>query len=228
LARYSQAETGLQQVRVKFSTDSATLNKQIAQTNTALQALDTQIRWRELRSPLTAPAQVFAVHQRQGELAGGQANQPVLTLLDPNQLQAHLYIAEADLGRIRLDPPPSVTLRATSYPDQVLRGRIIKSLPQPVIQDNVVYYLAVVEVAAEHRSLLRMDMSVTAHIKAGVKENALWLPLAAIRSRADGWYVLQRGPAGVVEATVRIGWQDKGRVEILEGLAEGDEVVSGP
>ena len=36
------------------------------------------------------------------------------------------------------------------------------------------------------------------------------------------------GPAGVVETSIRIGWQDQGRVEILEGLAEGDEVVSGP
>jgi HlyD family secretion protein len=121
-----------------------------------------------------------------------------------------------------------VTLRATAHPEQILRGKIVKSLPQPVIQDNVVYYLAVVEIAAEQRSLLRLDMSVTAHIKAGVKENALWLPLAAIRSRADGWYVLQRGPSGVVETPIRIGWQDQGRVEILEGLVEGDEVVNGP
>ena len=222
-AKHSQAETALAQVRARFSTDTATLKKQIQQTDAALQAIETQTRWRELRSPLTAPAQVFAVHQRQGELAGGQANQPVLTLLDPNQLQAHLYVAEADFGRVQLEQ--AVTLRATSFPDKVLRGRIIRLLPQPVIQDNVVYYLAVVEVAAEQRSLLRVDMSVTAHIQAGVKDDALWLQLSALRSRPDGWYVVKRGANGPVDMPVRIGWQDQGRVEIREGLAEGDEVV---
>jgi len=196
------------------------------QSTTALQGIEVQIRWRELRSPLTVPAQVFAVHQRQGELASGQPNLPVLTLLDPSQLQAQLYIAEADFGRIQLEQP--VTLRATSYPDRVLRGRILRLLPQPVLQDNVVYYLAVVEVDPEQRALLRVDMSVTAYIQAGVKENVLWLPLAAIRSRPDGWYVLRRGPAGPVDTPVGIGWQDQGRVEIREGLAEGDEVLLQP
>jgi HlyD family secretion protein len=221
-AKHNQAKIALRQVSAKFSTDSATLKMQVQQTKTALQALKVQIGWRELRSPLKVPALVFAVHQRQGEVAGGQANLPVLTLLDPNQLQAHLYVAEADFGRIQVDQP--VTMRAFSYPDRVLRGRIIRLLPQPVIQDSVVYYLAVVEVEADQRSLLRVEMSVTAHIRAGVKEDVLWLPLAAIRSRPDGWYVLRRGSAGPVEIPVRIGWQDQGRVEIREGLAEGDEV----
>jgi HlyD family secretion protein/macrolide-specific efflux system membrane fusion protein len=225
-AKYTQAETGLQQVRTRFRTDRAVLENQIHQTKTALQAIAVQTRWRELRSPLAVPAQVFAVHQRQGEVAGGQPHLPVLTLLDPSQLQAHLYIAEADFGRIHLEQP--VSLRATSYPNRILRGRIVRLLPQPVIQDNVVYYLAVVEVAPEERSLLRVDMSVTAHIQAGVKQNALWLPLRAIRSGRDGWYVLRRGSTGPTEVLVRIGWQDQGRVEIREGLTEGDEVLVQP
>jgi len=225
-AKYEQAEVALQQVRSKFRTDSDTLKKQIKQTNAALRSLDVQMSWCTLRSPLAVPAQVFAVHQRQGELTLGQPQAPVLTLLDTSQLQAHLYVAEADFGRVRLDQP--VTLRATSYPDQVLRGKIIRILPQPIMQDNVIYYLAVVEVAADQRSLLRVDMSVTAHIKAGVKDNALWLPLAALHSRPDGWYVMQPSPVGPVETAVQIGWQDQGRVEIREGLAEGDDVLLQP
>lgn len=225
-AKYTQAETALEQVRARFSTDRATLTTQLLQTKTALQAIAVQVQWRELRSPLPAPAQVFALHQHEGELAGAQPQQPVLTLLDPRQLQAHLYVAEADFGRVQREQV--VTLRSTAYPDRILRGRIVRLLPQPVLQENVVYYLAVVEVAEEQRPLLRVDMSVTAHIQAGVKQDALWLPLAAIRARPDGWYVLRRGAAGPVETIVRIGWQDQGRVEIVEGLEEGDEVVVQP
>ena len=224
--KYDQANVGLQQVRARVRSDLATQQRQIEQINTLLQGIEVQIRWCTLRSPLTVSAQVFAVHQRQGELTSGQPHDPVLTLLDTSQLQAHLYIAEADFGRIKMEQP--VSLRATSYPDRVLQGRIIRVLPQPVLQDNVVYYLAVVEVAEEQRSLLRVDMSVTAHIKAGVKTDALWLPLAAVRSRPDGWYVFRPGASGPVETPVVIGWQDQGRVEILNGLGEGDEVVLQP
>jgi HlyD family secretion protein/macrolide-specific efflux system membrane fusion protein len=225
-ARCTQAEISLEHVRARFRTEGATLDKQIRQSTTALEGIDAQRRWRELRSPLAVPAQVFAVHQRQGELAGGQPQLPVVTLLDPTQLQAHLYIAEADFGRIQVEQP--VSLRAAAYPERVLAGRIIRLLPQPVLQENVVYYLAVVEVGTDQRALLRVDMSVTAHVKAGVKEDVLWLPLAAIRSRPDGWYVLRRGAGGPAEAPVRLGWQEQGRVEVCEGLAEGDEVVVQP
>jgi HlyD family secretion protein/macrolide-specific efflux system membrane fusion protein len=172
--------------------------------------------------------QVFAVHQRQGELTSGQPNAPVLTLLDPNRLQVHLYIDETDLGRLKAERSPPVTLRAEAFPDQILKGRIVQVLPQPILQENVVYYVAVVEVAAAQRGLLRMEMTVLGHIEVGVNESTLWLPLSAVRSRPEGWYVLRPGAYGPVETPVRVGWKDQGKVEILTGLAEGDEVLLEP
>jgi HlyD family secretion protein len=86
----------------------------------------------------------------------------------------------------------------------------------------------VVDVAEAHRSLLRSEMTALAHIRAAENENALMLPLDAVRSGADGHYVRRKTPEGVVETPVRIGWKDEGRVEIREGLTEGDEVVLEP
>jgi HlyD family secretion protein/macrolide-specific efflux system membrane fusion protein len=225
-AKLAQAETSLDQVKARYRTDIAVLEAQIQQAKATIETVAVQIRWSTLRSPLPGPAQVFAVHQRKGELTSGQPNVPVMTLLDPSQLQVHLYVDETDFGRIRVGQP--ATFRLESHPDQGLGGRIVRVLPQPILQENVVYYLAVVEVPADQRSLLRPEMTVLAHVQAGVNENALWLPLAAVRSRPDGWYVLRSGPQGPVEVPVRIGWKDQGRVEIREGLAEGDEVLLDP
>src|SRR5439155_13365095 len=138
-----QGEASLQQIRLKYRTDIATLAAQIQQAQATVQTVEVQIRWSKLNSPLTTPAQVFAVHQRQGELTSGQPTVPVLTLLDPDQLQVHLFVDEADFGRIRLGQ--EVALRLESYPDMVARGRVLRVLPQPMLQENVVYYLAVVE-----------------------------------------------------------------------------------
>jgi hypothetical protein len=65
-------------------------------------------------------------------------------------------------------------------------------------------------------------------VQVEARESVLWLPLAAVRSRADGWYVRRPTAGGPVETSVRIGWKDQGRVEIREGLSEGDEVLLEP
>ena len=97
--------------------------------------------------------------------------------------------------------------------------------PKLILQENVVYYLAVVEVDEAKRSLLRSEMTTLAHIQVGNKEPTLWLPLTAVKSKADGWYVRLMTGGGPVERTVQIGGRSEGRVEIRAGLVEGDEVL---
>jgi multidrug resistance efflux pump len=225
-ARAERAAVNVEQVRASFRTQISTLGAQLAEVKAALQTIDIQLRWSTLRSPLTTPAQVYAVHQRQGEVTTGQPNAPVMTLLDLNQLQVHLFVDEGDFGSINVGQP--TTLRVESYRDQILKGEIVRVLPQPILQENVVYYLAVVDVAADQRTLLRPEMTCLAFVQAGVKDGALWLPVAAVRSRANGWYVLRPGSDGPDETPVQIGWRDQERVEIRHGLKEGDEVLLEP
>jgi HlyD family secretion protein/macrolide-specific efflux system membrane fusion protein len=225
-ARAERAAVNLEEVRARMRTEISTLGAQLAQAKAALQSIQVQLRWSTLRSPLTMPAQVYAVHQRQGEVTNGQPNAPVLTLLDLSQLQVHLFVDEADFGGIKAGQP--ATLRVESYRDQILKGTIVRVLPQPILQENVVYYLAVVDVAADQRTLLRPEMTVLGYVQAGVREDVLWLPIPAVRSRADGWYVLRSSSKGFVETPVQIGLRDQERVEIREGLTEGDEVLLEP
>ena len=220
-AKLDRAKTALQQVEAKFRTDISTLEAQVEQSKAVIANTDVQIEWSTLRSPING--QVFAVHQQKGELTSNQPNSPVLTLLDANALQLHLYVDESDFGRIAVGQ--SVSFRIDSYPGQTFEGEIVRLLPQPILQENVVYYLAVVEVAEQQRSLLRSEMTALAHVQAGINEKALWLPLAAVRSRPDGWYVVR---ADRTETPVKIGWKEEGRVEIREGLREGDEVLLEP
>jgi RND family efflux transporter MFP subunit len=220
-AKVDHSKTALEQVRAKFRTDISTLEAQLEQSKAAIANIDVQIEWSTLRSPING--QVFAVHQQQGELTSNVPGAPVLTLLDTNALQLHLYVDEADFGRIKVGQ--AVHFRIDAYPDQTFSGKIVRLLPQPILQENVVYYLAVVEVDEQQRPLLRSEMTALAHVQAGVNEQALWLPVAAVRSRPDGWYVVRPDHT---ETPVQIGWKEEGRVEIREGLREGDEVLIKP
>ena len=224
LAKLASSEAALQQVRAKFRTEARCVESQIAQSEAAIENVGVQIAWSTLRSPIDG--EVFAVNQRQGELTSNNPAAPVLTLLDHGQLQLHLYVDEVDSGRIKSGQ--AVTFHVDAHPGETLKGTIVRLLPQPILQENVVYYLAVVDVDAGQRSLLRAEMTALAHVRAAENENALLLPLDAVRSGAEGHSVRRKTPAGTVDTPVRIGWKDEGRVEIREGLTEGDEVVLEP
>jgi HlyD family secretion protein len=223
-AKLTSSDAALQQVHGKFRTEIRFVEAQIAQSEAAIENVQVQIEWSTLRSPIDG--EVFAVNQRQGELTSNNPAASVLTLLDHGQLQLHLYIDEVDSGRIKAGQ--AVSFHVDAYPGEILKGTIVRLLPQPILQENVVYYPAVVEVAAEQRSLLRSEMTALAHVSAAENENALWLPLDAVRPDAGGYSVLRKTPGGPVETPVRIGWKGDGRVEIREGLSEGDEVMVEP
>jgi len=223
-ARLANAEAGLSQVRARFQTDIATLEAQLVQANAAIRNVEVQIQWSTLRAPFDGV--VFAVHQRPGELTSNQPAAPVLTLLNSNELQVHLYVDEADFGRVHIGQ--DVTLQVEAHAGERLTGRVVRLLPQPVLQENVVYYLALVDVGdAHHRGLLRPEMTTLAFIDVGTNEPVLWVPAAALRSRPDGWYVRRVTASGPVETTVQIGARSDGRVEIRSGLIEGTEVLLG-
>jgi len=224
-AKHRHADVSLENIRARYQTDMATAEAKLAAARASINGIEVQMDWSVLRSPIVG--QVFAVHQRQGELTSNQPQSPVVTLLDPDALQLHLYVDEADFGRIELSQ--KVTFRLDAYPDKMLAGKIARILPQPILQENVVYYLAVVEAQAEQRSLPRPEMTALAYVEIGAREGVLRLPLSAVKSRSDGWYVMRAGSGGTaVETPVQVGWKDEAGVEIRDGLQEGDVVLLAP
>jgi HlyD family secretion protein/macrolide-specific efflux system membrane fusion protein len=223
-AQHRTADTRLQNTKAKYRTDIATAEAKLALARAALENIEVQIRWSVLRSPIDG--QVFAVHQRQGELTSSQPQSPVATLLDPRGLQLHLYVDESDSGRV--EPGRKVSFRLDAHADKTLTGTIARILPQPILQENVVYYLAVVEVNPEQRSLLRPEMTALGYIELGAREGVLRVPITAVKSRSDGWYATRIESGGAVETRVEVGWKDETGVEILAGLEEGDEILLNP
>ena len=198
-ARLANAEASLSQVKARFQTDIATLEAQLRQANAAIRNVDVQIQWSTLRAPFDGV--VFAVHQRPGELSSNQPAAPVLTLLNSDELQVHLYVDEADFGSVRVGQ--EVMLQLEAHAGERVTGRVVRLLPQPVLQENVVYYLALVDVGDTHqRSLLRSEMTTLAFVQVGSNEPVLWVPAAALRfetgrlvraTRDSVWFRRDRG-----------------------------------
>ncbi|MDA1049364.1 MAG: efflux RND transporter periplasmic adaptor subunit [Planctomycetota bacterium] len=223
-AQLAESKAALQQVKEKFRTDILVLESQLANSQAVIRNSEVQIRWSTLIAPIDG--QILMVNQHQGELTSNNPANPVLTMLDLAQLQLHLYVDESDFGRVQV--AQRVTFRVDSYPGEIIAGNIVRLLPQPILQENVVYYLAVVEIDAAQRSLLRPEMTALAYVQTAARENALTLPLTAVKSRSDGWFVMVPAEGGPVEKSVKIGPKSEGRAEIVDGLKAGDEVLEEP
>ena len=220
-ARLAHAAANLNQVKARFRTEITTLSAQLNQANAAIRNAEIQIEWGAIRAPFDGV--VYAVHQRPGELSSNQPGSPVLTLLKSNELQVHLYVDEADFSKVQSGQ--EATLQIEAHAGERVTGTVARLLPQPFLQENVVYYLALVDVNNAQRSLLRAEMTTLAFVQVGSNDPVLWVPSAALRSQPDGWYVRRRTPAGPVETAVQIGTRSEGRVEIRGGVAEGTEVL---
>jgi HlyD family secretion protein len=220
-AKLANAEASLNQVKARFKTDIATLSAQLNQANAAIRNAEIQIEWGAIRAPFDGI--VYTVHQRPGELSSNQPGSPVLTLLKSNELQVHLYVDEADFSKVQSGQ--EATLQIEAHAGERVTGKVVRLLPQPILQENVVYYLALVDVNDAHRGLLRAEMTTLAFVRVGSNDPVLWVPSAALRSQPDGWYVRRLTTEGPVETAVQIGTRSEGRVEIRGGVTEGTEVL---
>lgn len=145
----------------------------------------------------------------------------VLTLADPSSLVADLEVSELILPHVSLGDPVSVRIDALG--ERSLQGRVLRIHPEL----NAATRLGRVEVeltpapdAARAGQFARVSFDVRAL-------DRQMIPFSALRRDTVGEYVFRlREDAHVERVPVRGGRRLAERVEILEGLADGDRVVT--
>jgi len=97
---------------------------------------------------------------------------------DLTKMQIEVSVDEADISRIKMDQ--NATFTVDSYPEQSFKGKVVQIRSAPIIAQNVVTYVTVVNV---DNSDLKLKPGMTANVSIEVarKEEALKLPPAALR-----------------------------------------------
>ncbi len=130
-------------------------------------------------------------------------------------------VDERNLDRLALGQPALVS--ADAFPERREPGEV--SFISPAVDPQT----GTVEVRVrvpEPPAYLRQDMTVSIDVEVGRREDALSLPLDALRNpRAGAAEVLAVREGRVERVTVRTGLRGLGRVEVLEGLSAGDFVL---
>ncbi|MFT3775223.1 MAG: efflux RND transporter periplasmic adaptor subunit [Minicystis sp.] len=184
----------------------------------AVQSLASRVSDTEVRAPLDGV--VLAKSVEIGEVVA--INQTLFKVGDTKNLILEVSVDEADVARVHdgangtTASPAAVSLYA--FPKEVFRGKVFEVLPDANRDRKA--FLVKVRLDKPPASL-RSGMSAEVNIIAREEESVL---LAPSESEADGNVWLVKG-GRAHKQQVTVGIRDLLRVQILSGLAEGDEVV---
>jgi macrolide-specific efflux system membrane fusion protein len=180
--------------------------------------------WEEVYkpTPLIAPIKgeviVRAVEPGQTVTSGDA----IIVLSDRLIVQAQ--VDETDIGKVRLKQAAVISLDA--YPETKVKATVDHIAYESTIVNNVTIYK--VDILPEKvPPIFRSGMSATINIVEQSKENALLVPLEAVKQDEEGSFVLINSASGEkpVKRRVQLGISDDKNVEVVSGLETQDKVV---
>lgn len=186
---------------------------------------------------------VVAIVTEQGQTVNAALSTPtIVKLAQLDRMTIKARISEADMPRVRAGMPASVsllgnpdhriaaTVRALEPGDTTLADAATAAAsPAGPGATQAIYYNGILDVP-NRDGALRINMTAQTSIVVASAKSALSIPadaLGAIDAQGQRHTVRVIGPDGrIQERLVRIGLNNRVRVQVLEGLAVGERVVT--
>ncbi len=139
-----------------------------------------------------------------------------------DKVRVRVYVDEPELGRVAAGMPVTITWDA--LPNRSWKGSV-ERMPDQIAALGTRQVAEVVCVIENPGGELLPGANVNAEIRSRVAENALSIPREALRRQSNVPGVLLLQGDKVVWRKVTLGVSAVTRVQVLEGLAEGDSVA---
>lgn len=200
---------------------SAVAQRDLARATLA-QAEATVRRTREIQRDTTlyAPVSGFVV-QRNYDAGAIPGDLPVVVIADIRELKLEAGVSELEAGRLAAGMPVSVAVQAR--PGESFRGQLGAIVPE--VDERNRHFRIEVRVANPDASLLA-GMYATARIVLSSADRTLTLPREAVATREGRRVALKVTGDTVSAVSVVEGLSDGRRVQIVSGLAAGDQVIA--
>ena len=174
---------------------------------------------------LGIPGVVASVSTQVGETVAASFSSPTfVTIIDLERLEVWAYVDETDIGRIEVGQ--RVTFTVDTYSASEFEGRVSTIYPKAEVRDNVVNYIAIIEIVDDLGKTLRPEMTATLRIALEGGRDAFCVPNRALRTDAEGSYVLVRDAQGEpVRRSVTLGFRGREFTEVLDGLTPDEQIL---
>ncbi|ENO88781.1 efflux RND transporter periplasmic adaptor subunit [Thauera linaloolentis] len=217
------------------------LKARIDGARSTLQGNEALLGYTRLYAPMAGT--VVTLDAREGQTLNATYQTPkVLRIADLSAMTVRTEVSEADVGKLRPGMPAWFsTLGLVDGAGRPRRwaGTLAQVLPAPAGRaegedapanaSRVVSYTALFDVDNADGALLP-QMSARVFFVAAAADDVLAVPLGlleAVEGAPERFTVRVRTAGGVQTRTVRLGVRDRLHGEVLEGLAEGELLVTG-
>ena len=150
----------------------------------------------------------------------------VMTLGDIDRVFVRGKVDEADIGRVRLGQ--QARIRVETFKDKAFNGRVTQISPMGVEKDNVTNFEVRVSIDNPGKEL-KANMTANAEIVLEEHADALIVPEAAVtydaQKNAFVDVVAPGTKTGRKKTPVKIGVSNGTKIQILDGLKQGDKVI---
>ncbi len=200
----------------------------VARDQATLESLEVQLRYATVTAPIAG--KILHVDAKVGSAVAGvttvTGGTRVLTMAEADALHVKGLVDENDVARVAIGQPARV--RTEAHGARTFPGTVRDISPLGDRRENVTYFEVEVALAPEAVAELRPRMSADADIVTEVVDDALVVPETALAYEGSDVYVervLGGDPPKTERRRVTIGIVDGGRVQVLDGVAAGEEVA---
>ncbi len=226
----SEAQLTLKKTPARFE-DIATVKAQLDSAKASLQSAQNAYANNIISAPFSGVVAGMTVHK--GDQVSSAA--AILTLVTKQKI-AQIPFNEVDASHIAIGQKATLTFDALS--DLSISGKVIEIDPLGTVSQGVVTYNVKIGFDTQD-DRIKPNMSVSASIVTGLKQDVLTVPNESIKTRngvskisvAEG-VTVATGSDGVlltqppVEIEVQLGLSNNRVTEIVSGISEGQAVVT--
>lgn len=245
LAKNEAAEKAVE-LQLEASRKNLARTQRLFNTGNASDQLlqDAQFEWQRLEAELSArqadteiarlnaentvirsPFDALVISSSAGVGQWVEAGTQLFELAASNGVVIEAFVNEADLARISIDQ--TVLLASNAWPEQTWQSQVAWIAPTISDNDNAPPDSFAVRIPLGDKApplLLGQDIDVT--LELAKREATLNLAIEAIVEEQGETFVWLENNDGVVKQKVDVGLSTVERIEILQGLNEGDSVVA--
>ncbi len=221
-AQLAQAQANLANVTTGATQDDVDIAQaQVDLAVVAVEQAEKDLADAILRAPYDGT--VLAVNVSLGDWASD--TQVVAVVADMSSLQIESPLSELDVARV--EQGQQAMVEVTAFTDMRLPAHVDRVAPAASISQGVANYPATI-VLDKTDPKVRSGMSANVTIIADRRQGVLLLPNRAVRTRGADRVVATLKSGQIEWLPIQIGASNDMQTEVLEGLAEGQEVVANP
>ena len=176
------------------------------------------------RTYITAPYSgiITELFVEEGELLS--IGTPVLEMADESTMEVDAVIDEVDVGKLRIGQDVKLTFDA--FKEKQSLGKILEISPYITTTKEQNRTVNIKVGITTGQDGILVGMSTDVEVITGRAKDVLYLPTNAIIEKADGQFVFIAEKGVAREKRIKTGLSNWDTSEVIEGLREGDEVIT--